>query len=247
MKIEHPGLIVMPAADYHADPALGHSALIKILRSPAHYLEYRNAKHEPTPAMEFGTALHAAILEPESFSAEYAVFDETLLTGTLQSAEDYKAAAEKCGIKVGKMKKEEIKEAIKASAMASEFKFRDDVSAEIYANKIDLKVEDMAAIKAIQINVSKHFGAASRLVHGYAEMSVFWQDPATGVQCKCRPDFLVLNAENKVVAIVDVKSTRDASNGGFSKAIANYGYDVQAAYYTDGLKQAIGYEVPFFL
>ena len=48
MKIEHPGLLQMPADAYHADEALGHSALLKILRSPSHYLDYLSKRSAAT-------------------------------------------------------------------------------------------------------------------------------------------------------------------------------------------------------
>lgn len=245
MKMQHPGLLVMPAADYHRSDALGHSALLKLLRSPEHYQSYITTPHEGTAAMAFGTALHAAVLEPDAFAAEYAVFDESLLEGTLQSLDDYKAAAEALGIKTGKMKKDEIKSAVKAADIESRFKFRDDVQAELNKGKIVLSTEHMAAITTIQSKISKHPGASRRLAHGVAELSGFWVDPETGVNCKFRPDWLVMNEQGEIEAILDVKSTKDASIAGFSKSIANYGYDVQAAYYTDGLKQIIGKEVPF--
>ena len=245
MKLMHPGLLEMPATDYHAHKALGHSSLLKLLRSPAHYQEYINTTHEASAAQAFGTAVHAAILEPAVFEGEYVVFDEAQLVGTLQSVDDYKAAADALGIKVGKMKKDDLKVAIKATDTESKFKFRDDAIAELYAGKIVLDIDQMASIQAIKRNISNHAGASLRLARGHAELSGFWIDQETGVECKIRPDFLVLDSEGSIVAILDVKTTRDASMSGFVKSVVNFGYDVQAAYYTDGLKQIIGREVPF--
>ena len=56
-------------SDYHSHPAISKSGLDLIARSPAHY-RYR-APREPSRAMEIGTAIHAAILEPSRFSTEY--------------------------------------------------------------------------------------------------------------------------------------------------------------------------------
>ena len=42
-------------------------ALSRLLRSPAHYVEYLARPPEPTPAMQFGSAFHAALLEPERY------------------------------------------------------------------------------------------------------------------------------------------------------------------------------------
>lgn len=56
-------------AEYHAHSAISKSGLDLIARSPAHY-RYRVAK-EPSRAMELGTAIHCAILEPERFECDY--------------------------------------------------------------------------------------------------------------------------------------------------------------------------------
>lgn len=66
----------MPAREYHAHPAVSKSVLDKMARSPLHARAYLDGmRDEPTPAMLFGTALHAAVLEPVAFANEYAVFD----------------------------------------------------------------------------------------------------------------------------------------------------------------------------
>lgn len=66
----------MPSADYHAHPAVSKSVLDRIARSPLHARAYLDgAREEPTAAMNFGTALHCAVLEPARFASAYAVFD----------------------------------------------------------------------------------------------------------------------------------------------------------------------------
>lgn len=62
-------IIGMPNEVYHAHPAISKSGLDLIHRSPAHY-QY-GAKRASTRAMEIGTAIHCAILEPERFTSEY--------------------------------------------------------------------------------------------------------------------------------------------------------------------------------
>lgn len=60
------------------------------------------------------------------------------------------------------------------------------------------------------------------------ERSLFWEDADTGVACKARPDAITSRG-----IMIDVKTTRDASPGGFAKSIANFGYHVQAAHYLE--------------
>jgi exodeoxyribonuclease VIII len=63
---------------------------------------------------------------------------------------------------------------------------------------------------------------------GQAEQSFWWDDIATGLRCKCRPDWF--DGE----LIVDLKTCQDASPAGFGKAVANFGYQIQAAHYLAG-------------
>ena len=64
-------------ADYHADPAVSASHLKEIIRSPYHYwARYINPDRkpvEPTAAMQLGTLVHTAVLEPDELLQRYAV------------------------------------------------------------------------------------------------------------------------------------------------------------------------------
>lgn len=71
---------------------------------------------------------------------------------------------------------------------------------------------------------------------GIAEGSCFWYDERSGELCRCRPDFY----RRDLGIVVDLKSTKDASPAGFAKAIANYRYHVQSAFYNDGIEIATG-------
>jgi hypothetical protein len=240
------GLLSMSAEKYHGNKeAVGHSSLVRLMRSPAHYQEYINHPPQPSQAMVFGTAVHCAVLEPTVFAEDYAMFDESKLEGTLQSLDDYKAVAAELGIKVGKLKKEEIREAIMAADVESRFVFRDDAIARLYAGKELLSRETMFAIRSIELSILKHEGATRLLRTGMAEMSGFWTDSETGIQCKCRPDWLI-TVDEVVTGIVDVKTCADASAEGFARSIASFGYDVQAAFYQDGLKALTGKTLPFY-
>lgn len=73
---------------------------------------------------------------------------------------------------------------------------------------------------------------------GTAEQSLYWTDPATGVMCRCRPDWLKELPD--LTLAVDLKTTKDASPGEVSKAIGNYGYHQQDAFYLDGIQAVLG-------
>lgn len=240
------GLVSMSSEDYHRqNGTVGHSGLVKLMRSPAHYQEYVSNPPTPTAAMAFGTAVHAAVLEPSLFEQRYVVRDDSVLDGTLSSLDDMRAAATELGVKPGKMKKDELRDAIRAADTESRFVFRDDALANLYAGKEILADETMIAIRSIQLTIARHAGAKRLMTSGLAEMSAFWPDLETGISCKCRPDWLV--QDGKVIdGIVDLKTCPDASADGFSRSIAAYGYDVQAAFYQDGIKAVTGRTMPFY-
>lgn len=88
---------------------------------------------------------------------------------------------------------------------------------------------DWALAVAMSCAVRQHPAAAALLAHGKAEQSFWWDDAATDLRCKCRPDWL--NGDT----VVDVKTTTDASPRGFAKSIATFRYHVQASHYLAGL------------
>lgn len=66
----------MPAAEYHQSRAVSKSLLDQFAKSPLHAKAYlAGVRDLETPAMAFGTAYHAAMLEPDRYAAEFAVFE----------------------------------------------------------------------------------------------------------------------------------------------------------------------------
>lgn len=66
----------LPAADYHRREAMSASGAKKMLRSPQHYKLMRDTPSVPTAAMEFGTVVHAGVLEPGTFGEVVAIAPE---------------------------------------------------------------------------------------------------------------------------------------------------------------------------
>lgn len=61
----------IPFEDYRSAEGLNSSLIPHIIRSPAHALYYMEHTRPATTAQTLGTAIHAAILEPERFNAAY--------------------------------------------------------------------------------------------------------------------------------------------------------------------------------
>ncbi|EDG4240127.1 exodeoxyribonuclease VIII [Salmonella enterica] len=75
---------------------------------------------------------------------------------------------------------------------------------------------------------------------GYAESSVYWEDPETGILYRCRPDKIIPEFH----WIMDVKTTADIQR--FRTAYYDYRYHVQDAFYSDGYRAQFG-EIPTFV
>ncbi|EAZ4510978.1 exodeoxyribonuclease VIII [Salmonella enterica] len=75
---------------------------------------------------------------------------------------------------------------------------------------------------------------------GYAESSVYWEDPETGILCRCRPDKIIPEFH----WIMDVKTTAEIQR--FRTAYYDYRYHVQDAFYSDGYRAQFG-EIPTFV
>jgi exodeoxyribonuclease VIII len=87
---------------------------------------------------------------------------------------------------------------------------------------------EMEQAMAMAASVRSHQAAAALLRDGKAEQSFWFDDIATGLRCKCRPDWYTGST------IVDLKTTVDASPKGFAKSVAQWRYHVQQSHYLAG-------------
>lgn len=93
-----PGIYDMPNELYHSGAGISRSAIMEFKRSPMHYwFKYINpdrVKKEASDAMEFGSAFHMYVLEPELFEKEYFVMVKCPHHGNTKEAKAYKAQQE---------------------------------------------------------------------------------------------------------------------------------------------------------
>lgn len=200
--------------DYHGGPGISKSGLDLVARSPLHYwaayLDPARKPREEKPHFTFGTAVHTAVLEPETFLDRYVIVPEGIDRRTKDGKAEYavlQAQAEEKGADL-------------------------------------LPYADFDKAMAIKAACHVHPMAKQIFRDGVAEQSVFWVDEETGVLCKCRPDWL-LGGENP--AILDLKTTQDASPMGFMRSAYTYRYHVAAAWYLDGLEAATGQKPDVFM
>lgn len=77
----------------------------------------------------------------------------------------------------------------------------------------------------------------------FVEQSIFWRDPETGLLCRGRADGI--NFQSRIV--LDTKTTVDASEEAFTKAMAKFKYHWQQAFYEDGTFYADGWRPDAFV
>jgi len=106
---------------YDAIDAINYSSLKNLAKSPKHYQHYLTHGRAETAAMFRGTAAHIAILEPERFVMEYAVF-----YGPRKAGKEWKAFQE------ANKSKTLIKSTEFAKALAMRDSVRDDPNASGY-------------------------------------------------------------------------------------------------------------------
>ncbi len=106
-----------------------------------------------------------------------------------------------------------------------------------------------ATVIELSSAVRRDATATKYVSNGQGEVSVLWKHVSPGIaslpgyelDCKARLDFA------SPLAIADVKTCVDASPAGFGRAVANYEYHAQAAFYVDGYKAATGIDLPYVL
>ncbi len=117
------------------------------------------------------------------------------------------------------------------------------------AGHVPLLAADVAKVHAMAAAIRRHPVAGAVFDPdrgGHAEQSLFWEDGATGIWCRARLDWMPALGPRRLI-VADYKTTTDASPPAIRKAVANYGYYQQAAWYIDGVR-ALGLdEDPAFL
>lgn len=222
--------------EYFGMPGVSKHGLDILAKSPLHYwAAYLDPEKEPpkeTPAKALGTAIHMCILEPERFDKTYVQEPQPKdYPDALDTGDQYKEACKVNGLKVSGTKAE-----LKGRLILAGFKqedFFDSVYDRITAGKQVLKPQDMYACMKVSSRVRSNPTAKALFdpLEGKPEVSIFWTDEDTGVDCRGRLDWYL-----DYGTIVDIKSTLNAGPENFSHSVLKYRYWVQAAMYMDGLK-----------
>lgn len=110
-------------------------------------------------------------------------------------------------------------------------------------NKRAISDEDFQTVLGMAGALKDHPFAMAAFSGGYAEKTLLWEDEATGVLCRCRPDYLP--AKGNIIA--DYKTCRTAKPEELRKTIYQYGLHFQAAWYLEAAEKAAGIKEPQFV
>lgn len=123
-----------------------------------------------------------------------------------------------------------------STAKAKEF-----VKASRAAGRVPVVQAEYDRARAMADEVLAH-PVAGRLFEqdrGAPEVSLFWTDDETGVDCRARLDFLDYRTDRRTL-ITDLKTTANADPNAFGRTAADFGYEISTWWYLDALAHARG-------
>jgi exodeoxyribonuclease VIII len=198
--------------EYRALPAANFSSIKNLLRSPAYYYAKKVRPSEVTESMRYGTIAHMALLEGEKFRNSYVV--EPIFEGLTK---DGKITNSKNSL--------EVKEKI-ASWRAS-----------LPDGSVILSQRDLDSLNGIIASLIQNEKILAAIKNGIPEAKGTWRDPDTGLQCKLMADLFMPQHGY----LFDFKTTGHSSEWDtFRKSVENYNYDMQLAFYSDGIEAITG-------
>lgn len=221
--------------DYHAAHGLSSTALKELVqRSPAHCRALMDGlRRKGSDAMDLGTVVHAAVLEPDTFWDRFWVAPvKADHPEALDTVADYRKACDYFG---ADYKAKDTKPALRAAlegidapvAFWEDLKVCPDGKDEITRHQFDVASGVVGSIRETP-------EAGDLFSAGESEMSFFALDEPTGVVVKARADCYV----EKAATVADLKTCEDARPHAVQRAIVNYGYDLSAAMYLDVIAAA---------
>lgn len=224
----------MSFAEYLAIDSVSNSRLTDLARSPAHcyalHIDPNRPPREPRPWMLTGSLAHCAILEPDAVEKRYAVVPED--APKRPSPAQWAAKDPNEGSRA-------------AMAWWKDFNTRTSGLEIVSAAQFATVLGQVEAVRRVPV-------LAELLADGTPEVSIFWTDEATGLECRARADWLggpdraPDSPRRWHSRPLDIKTIADLTPDKVSKAVASLGYHRKAAFYRRGLR-ANGFVVDEFV
>lgn len=213
---------------YLAAPGESSSALKEVLKSPRHYLIYKNEdlRNDDESHFTLGTFIHSAFLEPSKFAKVKTLPEGCNKASRVGITTLIKYYWNLLGIApdafLSEMKLDEMKEVLydlEAVAKREGYTF------------IDAKMAQV--VRVIQSSYRTYGnGIIPRLIaNGRTEVSMYGRDPETGIKVKIRPDCMLLEEQVGANIVLSVKTTSAGSIDAFMRDAAKYRYELAEGMY----------------
>lgn len=231
------GRVVCDKMDkYLAYPAESSSGLKEVLKTPRHYLVYKNQEIKPrnTSHFELGTFTHSAFLEPTKFDKVRVEpkYNEATNEGLRMLIAFYWELLQ--------MQPSEDLTELKQQALRERLQELRATSEELGYTIIDQ--EDNTIINIIRSTYKVYGEGILPKIFRYAksEVSMYGTDPQTNLRTKIRPDAILLEENFGINAIVSFKTTCATSLEAFMRDCAKYRYELSEGMYLDVASNVTG-------
>ena len=199
--------------EYHSKKEyISASGLKMIKKSPLHFME---EERKTTEAMEFGSAYHTFILEPELFENEYYIFDDSAIYSVL------------------------LGEGYKSPRSTKQYKEWAENNERLSNGRISIDQSTYQMLGDMKNRLLRHRYVRSLISNGEPEMSVYVDAEIFNgqkIKIKIRPDY---KKDDKRI-ISDLKTTSGASIYDFPRNAADFDYHIQASLYSDIMSEIEG-------
>lgn len=210
---------------FQRDLAVASNSGLKVLaeRSPMAYHWYMTHPEddESSTALDFGHGFHCATLEPEKFARTYCVLPNDAPRRPTQAQWNAKKPSPESQQAMDWWRVWMTDNQGRTVLSANDYDMIQGMAGSARANLLEIP---NGKGKVIEIVGGELFDMCEK------EVTYYWTDPRTGLQCKSRVDLDCAELEFGG----DLKSTIDASPEGFARGITRYRYHQQHAHYCDG-------------
>lgn len=199
----------MPEYLYHRHPALSSSGAKKLTppSTPAHFREWCDGEQPAKKEFDIGSAAHTVVL------------------GTGRPL--HVVEAPNWVSKTAKEEREVARDLGRIPVLEHEYEMVQAMADEIRRHPV----------ASFLFQRQRYEGGQLIEATGAPEVSLFWRDEMTGIDKRCRLDWLpFLLSASGVLLVPDYKTCRSASDDAVDRAVRDYGYHQQAEWNTAGIE-----------
>ena len=218
--------------EYHAASGLSNSGMRDLEVSPLRFwhtnLNPNRQPEEETPFMQFGSAVHCAVLEPKEFDRRYAC-EFIAPEGCLVTMDDLRGWLRENGIQPKGTKKAEAIAQVQACGTPPIFDVLQSAYLDEHSGKTIFKADDWHRVAGAASALLDEPKIQDILKQGEAEVPIFVKDTDTGVALKGKLDWINLRTT------LDIKTFSQKRGSSIDKSVHD------AIYYEKYYRQAYIY------